>query len=171
MNPPYVPNGKRFSPKERLSGGGFMPPYGLPTQSVPGVVSGGQGSAVGLDPAIGAPPIDIDGAKVYTIERTEYSFFTVIRGVVGAADLLVLPQPDAKRVFLQIINLDPANLLTINFGTMAVYGVGGNGAGAPVPPNYGSYTWDKRVPQDDIHLIGSAANVPFCLIYSNRADF
>lgn len=110
-------------------------------------------------------PVEHDQPPIPITDSMQYGLFTNVVLNVGTADSLVLPAPQAGsiRIALVIINTHATQTIFIRFGGAADALIGF--------PLFGQGTaigFDKVVPQDDIHIIGSAAATTGVLLYSNK---
>jgi hypothetical protein len=92
-------------------------------------------------------------------DRMRYCSFTQIPLSLTTADQLVLPRPTQIRVYLAFLNTDAAASIFINFGTAATP------LSMPFAPANG-FEWLFTVPQDDIHMVGSATPTVGTLIFA-----
>lgn len=112
-----------------------------------------------------AKPLEFNTPNTVPIrDELRYSNFSNVPLNIGIASVRVLLKPSAgsRRVYLMIVNTDPANTLFVNFGQDATLL-----NGVPLVPNFGAWEFNTTVPQDDIYLIGSAAGTSGVLTFSN----
>lgn len=119
----------------------------------------GGGNVTQLQPgAFSNPP------AVPVRDELKYSNFTILPLNISAASVRVLLKPAAgsRRVYLMIVNTMAAGNYFVAFGQDATLL-----SGVPILPNFGAYELNNVIPQDDIYIIASAANVTGVLVYSN----
>jgi hypothetical protein len=157
------PYGSRLRSQIAGGGGPFNP---LPQ-------GGGYGSVPPQTGILETPPADVlptppgsipRGAeallRMFSIfDRMRYANFTQIPLALTTVDQIVLPRPTQIRVYLTILNTDAANTIFVNFGTAATP------LSIPFAPANG-FEWLFVIPQDDIHMVASAAPTVGTLIFA-----
>lgn len=128
---------------------GYLPPgpHNLPRGAAQRWSTGG----------LGAPP----GIDVREVNR--YPLVTTLALAVGLADQIIITQPDTARILL-IVRCDAssAGSILVAFGVVASI----NTAAFTIPAG-GVLLLDYVVPQDDVHVIGSAAGCVGTAVYAN----
>lgn len=116
------------------------------------------------DPVLGPEPQSGPGVS-HVYDPLKYTSFSNVQLTVGAADILVLPQPpgEARRVYLFIINTHPLQDMFVAFQVAS-----STLLGVPIEHNFGFFEFNITVPQDDVHLIASGAGTTGVLLYGNK---
>ena len=94
-----------------------------------------------------------------------YANFIAVPLNIGAASVLLLSKPPlaTRRVYLLIICTDAVDALTLNFDADAVSGA----IGIPINANFGSIEFNLVIPQNNLFIVGAAANTTGMLVYAN----
>lgn len=119
-------------------------------------------------PSVPRVPIQAGGMAVSANSQGVFdlSRFAVLNGskvfTVGTTSQLAVAQPDSFRNYLMIRNAS-ANVVYVDFGADATVNSTLALAAGEVA------LWDSSVPQDDIHLLASAASSIVSISYGNIA--
>lgn len=129
----------------------------------------GQQEAPPLNPGAG---LQFDPARLLpqqqtvepsaVVENLRYGRFNNVPLNIGLQDVLVLPAPISKRVYLMIQNTHAIQNLFVTYGNQS-----NSQLGLRLGPN-GSLTLDSVVSQDDIHIIADGAGTTGVLIYCDK---
>jgi len=118
-------------------------------------------------PVPGAPDVLLSEPTVSDVNKTfelmKYSEFANNGQVIGTTDVLLLQGSESIRTFLVVTNESSgAQNIWIAFGVHAA-----QDTGIRIVPG-GSFTFDASVPQNDLHVIASAAGAIVKIMFGNK---
>lgn len=96
------------------------------------------------------------------VSPLNFGSFSTINTIVGTANILILPAPSTKRIYLLIQNVSAANNLFVGFGNAVT-----PTTGIKIPPG-GNYELNAIIPQDDVNIVADGLNTACAIIYSNK---
>lgn len=142
----------------------------------------GRGGAYPSGPGGAVPPSGYGDSTQYG-GQTDGDFFSpifqsnrtlpvmgdivAVTGPISTDDVIILPRLSQARIFLFISNEDAANTFYVSFGIPS-NAAANSGAKAFAPG--ASFNFQDFIPQNEIHVIATAANTAI-LIYYSLANF
>lgn len=115
----------------------------------------------------GGEPVGLPDGAQFTVPLRALPIMgdvTALAVLVGTADQIALPRAPGARIFLAVLNTDAANTVYLNWSVPA--SATANSGSWPFAPG-ASYNFMDFVPQNDIHVVASAANTGLLLWYCN----